>query len=204
MRGDPAVTRALLLDATERLMMSEGYAAVTTRRVAGLVGLTPALVHYYYLTTDDLLIATYRRAAERHDESIAQALQSDRPLHALWNLHSDPSHMSLGVEFMAMANHRKVIRAEIREHDERDRRLQAKALAGVLAECDFDLGQCPAPAMAMLLTVVARGLVMDDVLGISLAHAETRLKVERFLGQLEQSRKTGVRGAKRVSARGRR
>ena len=184
-RGDSAVTRALLLDATERLMISEGYAAVTTRRVASLVGLTPALVHYYFSTTDDLLIATYRRAAARQDENIRQALQSERPLHALWNLHSDPSHMGLGVEFMAMANHRKVIRAEIRQRNESDRRLQAEALCRILAAGDFDLEGCPAPVMAMLLSGVSRGLVMDEVLGVSYAHAETRLYVERLLGRLE-------------------
>ena len=56
-RHEPAVTRGVLLDATERLMVLEGYAAVTTRRVAGEVGLTAALVHYYFPKTDDLLLA---------------------------------------------------------------------------------------------------------------------------------------------------
>ena len=42
-RQEPSISRALILDATEQLMVSEGYAAVTTRRVASLVGLTAAL-----------------------------------------------------------------------------------------------------------------------------------------------------------------
>ena len=50
--------RALILDATEQLVVSEGYASVTTWRVAGMIGLTAALVHYYFATTDDLLVAT--------------------------------------------------------------------------------------------------------------------------------------------------
>jgi TetR/AcrR family transcriptional regulator of autoinduction and epiphytic fitness len=183
------VSRARLLDATERLMVLEGYASVTTRRVASMVGLTAALVHYYYPTTEDLLVATYKRAVERHDERVRQALESERPLHALWSFYSDPKRMALGVEFMAMANHRKVIRAEIRKHDERDRRLQAEALSAILADGEIDLKMCPPLCAAMLLSGISRSLVMDEMLGISCAHTETRAFIERLLGQLERTRK---------------
>ena len=44
-----SATRTLLLDATERLMLEEGYAAVTTRRVAKEVGLTPELAELFVL-----------------------------------------------------------------------------------------------------------------------------------------------------------
>lgn len=180
-------------------MVLEGYASVTTRRVASMVGLTAALVHYYYPTTEDLLVATYRRAVERHDERVRQALASDRPLHALWSFFSDPNRMSLGVEFMAMANHRKGIRAEIREHDERDRRLQAEVLSSVLAAGKIDLRTCPPLCAAMLLSAISRGLVMDEILGISCAHRETRAFVERLLGEIE-TRKSPI-GSQRVPRR---
>ena len=49
-------TRAQLLDAAERLMRDEGYAAVTSRRVAAEAGLKPQLVHYYFRTMDDLFV----------------------------------------------------------------------------------------------------------------------------------------------------
>jgi AcrR family transcriptional regulator len=193
-RQESAVSRALILDATERLMVSEGYASVTTRRVASMIGLTAALVHYYFATTDDLLVATYRRAVERYDERIRHALDSDRPLRALWNFYSDdPNRMALGVEFMAMANHRKVIRAEIRDHDERDRKLQAGALTRILAASTEDLGRCSPLSTAMLLSVVSRGFVMDEMLGISCAHAETKTFIERLLGRLEGTRRSGTR-----------
>lgn len=174
-------------------MISEGYASVTTRRVAGIVGLTPALVHYYFPTTDDLLVAAYRRAAERHDGRILVALGSDRPLHALWNLYSDPSRMALGVEFMALANHRKVIRAEIVQHDQRDRERQAGVLAGILADSGVDRSTCEPLCAVMLLGGMSRALVMEEVLGISCAHAQTRAFVERLLAELEKTRKSRAR-----------
>jgi AcrR family transcriptional regulator len=174
-------------------MVLEGYASVTTRRVAGIVGQTAALVHYYYPTTEDLLVATYRRAVKRHDERVRQALGSDRPLHGLWNFYSDHKRMALGVEFMAMANHRKVIRAEIRKHDERDRRLQAKALSKILADSRMDLKMCTPLCAAMLLNGISRSLVMDAMLGISCAHADTRAFVERLLSQVERTRNSPSR-----------
>src|SRR5262249_23627983 len=54
-RGDESsATRALLLEAAEDLMREEGYPAVTTRRLAGRVGVSNQLVHYYFRTMDDL------------------------------------------------------------------------------------------------------------------------------------------------------
>ena len=44
--NETSATRARpLLDATEQVMLAEGYAAVTSRRVAKETGVTPALVH---------------------------------------------------------------------------------------------------------------------------------------------------------------
>src|SRR5436309_3106997 len=101
-RGEEsAERRKLLLDATQRLMLDEGYASVTTRRVAKEVGLTSALVHYYFPTTDDLLLAVCRRAHERHLERLARALVSENPVQALWRLHRDTQATAFAAEVLA-------------------------------------------------------------------------------------------------------
>lgn len=181
-------------------MVLEGYAAVTTRRVASKVGLTAALVHYYYPTTDDLLLAAYRRAAERYDQRIRVALESRHPLHALWNTFTDPGHMALGVEFMALANHRKIVRKEIVQHDERSRKFQADALAGMLADVEIDPKKCPPSCVIMMMEGLSRAFVMEQVLGISFAHKETRAFVERLLGRVEKTRKPRKQIPQRASA----
>jgi len=58
-------------------MLSEGYAAVTSRRVAAEAGLKPQLVHYYFRTMDDLFLALYRRRADQGLERGRQALLAD-------------------------------------------------------------------------------------------------------------------------------
>ena len=91
-----AKNRGVLLDAAERLMLEEGYAAVTSRRVAEKAGLKPQLVHYYFRTMEDLFLAVFRRRAEQGlVEAQAQALESPQPLWALWRFSSDPRSRAL-------------------------------------------------------------------------------------------------------------
>lgn len=182
-----SATRTALLDATEHLMRVEGYAAVSTRRVAKEVGLTPGLVHYYFPVTDDLLVAVYRRAAERTMERFAKAISSEDPVHALWTLHTDRACTALAMEFMALANHRKVIRAEIVRSIESYRAMQAAALSQL--QQDGRLNTIPPFGMSVLMTGISSVLVMEEALGISTGHAEARGVFEGWLSQLEQVRK---------------
>src|SRR5581483_3508955 len=111
--GPNAKNRSVLLDAAEQLMLREGYAAVTSRRVAAEAGLKHQLVHYYFATMDDLFLEVFRRRAEQGAERHAAALASDHPLREFWQYSLDSSGTALTIEFIALANHRKAIRAEI-------------------------------------------------------------------------------------------
>jgi AcrR family transcriptional regulator len=175
----------MILDATQSLMVEEGYASVSARRVAARAGVKPALVQYYFPTMDDMLLAVYRRAADRSINNQVSALGSSRPLHALWTLTSDTEHAALALEFMALANHRKSIRAEIAAYSERARRLQADALRVVLSNTRFAPGDFPSAGVSLLLAGVARGLVMEHGLGIAGGHDEARVIVERWLDDVE-------------------
>ena len=183
--GPNAKNRAVLLDAAERLLLDEGYAAVTSRRVAAAAGLKPQLVHYYFRTMDDLFLAVYRRRADEGLAALARALASDRPLHALWQQARDPRGTALTTEFAALANHRKTIRAEIARDAERFRALQAEGLA-VASRRDGISPDVPPPiVLSVVLTSVSVVLAMEHVLGVSGGHAETIGLVERYLDRYE-------------------
>ena len=81
--AETSATRALIINATESLIREEGYASVSTRRVAARAGLKPSLVHYYFPTTDDLLLSLSRKGAEESDQMIAKALEAEDPIR-LW------------------------------------------------------------------------------------------------------------------------
>src|SRR5207245_143773 len=88
-------TRTKLLDVTEHIMSTEGYAAVSTRRVAKESGFTSGLVHYYFKTTDDLLLAAYRRTTEQAFGRLMMIMDSDRPLDDVIRLTSDSTRANL-------------------------------------------------------------------------------------------------------------
>lgn len=177
-------TRSLLLDATEALMREEGYAAVSSRRVASRAGLKPQLVHYYFRTMDDLFLAVFRRRTDEGLARHADALASDQPLRALWEVSRDPEGTAIIMEFSALANHRKVIAAEIQRYGERLREMQAEAIGRRLAARGVDAQLYPPEAVAILMTSLSLFLRMEDGVGISAGHAATEALVERWLAQL--------------------
>ena len=183
--SEGSTTRTFILDATQHLMVEEGYAAVTTRRIASQAGLKPSLVQYYFPTMDELLLAVYRRAAQQSIDLQVAALASGRPLHALWDLSSETAHAVLAVEFMALANHRKTIRAEIALYSERSRALQTEALARLLSGSVVDPELYSAGGVSLLLAGAARALVMESALGIAGGHRDARDIVERWLDSVE-------------------
>lgn len=188
--AETSATRTALLDAAERLMLDEGYAAVTSRRVAAQADLKPQLVHYYFRTMDDLFLAAYRRRAEQGLERLAQALGSAQPLWALWDLSRDPRGTALTMEFVALANHRKAMRAEIATSAKRFRAELETGLRAVLERHGVGADVCPPLVFAVLMTGVSQILVIEQAsLGMDAGHPETVAFVEDVLVRLEGSRR---------------
>ncbi len=164
-------------------MLAEGYAAVTTRQVAKQLGLAPGLIHYYFPTTDDLLIAVYRRAADQTVERLKLAVGSGQPVQALWDISIDAACTGLALEFMALANHRKAIREEIARSTEQARKVQAAALSDMPLDAGMELN---GPlGLAVMLAGISRLLVMENALGISLGHKEAKAVVNEWIRRLQ-------------------
>lgn len=185
-RGDIAPSALeTLLNAAERLLLEEGWAAVTERGIAESTGLPSHLVSYYFSSVDDVLLAVFRRRTERDLESYAKALQSPQPLWALWRLVNDPVFSVFTTELFALATHRVTLRSELVDHAERLRTALVEGLGTVLQNHAGDSTQPPPEAAAVLMTAVPGMLVMEQAVGISAGHVETRAAAERYLRELE-------------------
>ena len=183
--AENSAVRAQLLDATEALMLQEGYAAVTSRRLAAKAAVKQSLVYYYFRTMDDLFLAVFRRMSEQGLQRLQEALASEQPMRALWTLHSDHSRTALTNEFHALANHRKVVQAEIARSATRIRNLEVKALGQLFEHRGID-PQIPPLVVSVLLSSLARTLVQESALGISKGHPPTQSFVEACLQDFEQ------------------
>jgi AcrR family transcriptional regulator len=182
-------------------MLDEGYAAVSTRRVAAKAGTDKALVHYYFGTMDDLFIAVFRRTAAQGAKRMREALSSPQPLWGVWDAVGDRSNTALMIEFIALANHRKAVKAVMLESSRKFRRMQFDGLAEVLERHGLDPNEWPPAAIIVSLSAISRYLRTDDAFGVDLGHNETVALVERRITALEGPRATTTTKEKRLSAR---
>jgi len=178
-------TRAHLLDAAERLLVEEGYASVTSRRVASKAGLKPQLVHYYFRTMDDLFLEVFRRRADENLARFERAIAEDGSLRNLWRLNSDPRGAAFTIEFVALANHRKAIRAEIARYAERFRAAQVEALSAALDHHDIPEDELPPVVALLAMTGLSQVLALETALGVTAGHDITLQFVERSIARLE-------------------
>src|SRR5271154_7073568 len=143
-------TRAQLLDAAEQLLLDEGYAAVTSRRLGAKAGLKPQLVHYYFRTMDDLFLEVFRRRADENLAHFERTVAKDTSLRTLWRLNADPRGAAFMTEFVALATPRRSTCTEIARCAERSRAAQRGARPAAL-EADGIAPEHFPPIAALLL-----------------------------------------------------
>src|ERR1700682_4511248 len=183
-KGGREATRVALIEATAQIILDEGYAAATPRRVAATAGVNPALVHYYFPSMDDLFVAVRTDKAEAILKRQREAMAESEPLHALWLLNSAHDTQLL-TEFLAMANHRKAIRSEIVSYAMRFRDVEEGAMTLALNARGIDLELFPPVVMSMIMGSLARMVFHEQGLGISRGHDQARAFIEQCLERFE-------------------
>lgn len=181
-RAATAEKRTHLLDVTERIMVTEGYAAVTSRNVAAQAGIK---LHYHFGSIDELLVAVVRRLGERNVALLAEALASPSPLRAWWRLASDRHGNALLVELTAAANHRPALQAELGAFAREVRHMQIEALGPVLDGHGIDAGLFPPALVAAAFQGLGFVMAHDQVAGFDTAQDEATVAMARLLDRLE-------------------
>ncbi|MGF7237978.1 MAG: TetR/AcrR family transcriptional regulator [Frankia sp.] len=178
-------TRTQLLDAAEKLLLEEGYAAVTSRRVGAQAGITPQLVHYYFRTMDDLFLEIFRRRAEIGLEQVREALRSRPTLRELWDLReAGQATTRFTLEFMALANHRKTIRSAIAEYFKKYRQLQLDAFTVALADLGVPPERCPPLFAQLAMTGITQIMAIDADLGFDTNYESVISFIDRQIDAL--------------------
>jgi AcrR family transcriptional regulator len=171
-------SRALLIEAAAGIINSEGYAALSARRLAEKVGLKRQIVHYYFRTMDDLLLAVIRHYGEEGLARFSQAFASGDPLRVIWETRADASATTFA--FMAMATHSQVIKAELRRYLEAFRELQVEAVTRYMTSAGLE-ATLPAEAAVIILQSVSQALAAEAALGTRIGHERVKEVVEQWL-----------------------
>jgi AcrR family transcriptional regulator len=183
-------TRTALLDAAEALLLEQGYAAVTSRRVGERAGANSALIHYYFESMDGLFVELFRRGADEGLARQSNALRSGQPLWALWDALYGQLNDARALEFFALARHRQRVRKEVADYSAKYRRLQLDVLSDVLEGYDLDVESWPPVALILAMGSIALLLLIEDGFGFDLGHAEIVSVIERQIRELEGDRWT--------------
>ena len=178
-------SRTELLDAAQQLILEEGCAAVTARRLAAKADRSPQIIHYYFDSMDDLFAQLVRRGAKHGFQRLARAVESPQPLRELWKLSTDPTTAALSTEYLALAHHRKAIATEVAEAGTQFRLAQQAAFTRALAHHQVSTGDVALGALLLALEGMARVIVMERSVGNTTLHDEAISAIEAMLTRLE-------------------
>jgi len=73
-------SRLRLIEAAYDLLGEEGYHTFSARQVAQRAGLKPQLVHYYFRSMEELVIAVFQRSSAKYFSLHDEALSSRHPV----------------------------------------------------------------------------------------------------------------------------
>jgi AcrR family transcriptional regulator len=176
---------AAILRGTEQLMLVEGYGSVTFRSVADKAGVAAGLVQYYFPTLDELFTAVLRRSTDLLIETLTAAQESETPLRTVWEYANNKNGSALLMEFLALANHRPIVRQVIGEGGERVRQALLTSVSARWNDYGLDEETLPPAAVLFMLSCIPRMMLLEDAVGTHTGHAETNELVERFLDRVE-------------------
>ncbi|MEE1942555.1 TetR/AcrR family transcriptional regulator [Streptomyces sp. TRM 70361] len=184
-------TRTRLLDAAARLIVEEGWGAVTTRKVADRAGLRPGLVHYHFHTVTDLLIDASLESARREVRGALEAVRStgaaaglDLLLEAVAEYSPEDPGTILFTEMLLAARRHERLRAGMAELLREWRTAVADWLRAA--------GRCPDPeATAVLLGAALDSLVLHRMIDPELVAVPVSGPLRRLVGAPASAPRTG-------------
>jgi AcrR family transcriptional regulator len=197
--GGGGSVRDAILDATEAIMIEEGYAAVTSRRVAERAGLKSQLVHYYFGTMDDLFVAVYERVEQEFLQRHLQAATSPNPLRAIWELSIHPKRTRLSQELVALSHHKKAISKITARVMTQMHSVDAAFIARYLDEAGVDRETYPPLVISYMINGLSRLLVTQEAHGVTSGRAEVLAFAERLLNELEAKHRAATGPARAIS-----
>jgi AcrR family transcriptional regulator len=181
-----AKSRLRLIEAAHDLLAEEGYQSFSARRIAERAELKPQLVHYYFRSMEEMVVAVFQRATANYFRLHDEALSSRYPLRAVWRLDRNNPEAKRMTEFIALSKRFGALRALMRESGENFRRRQTQSIERIFAGRDVDPRYNIKPhGLAMLMSAAARNFVLEDEVNISLGHSELEAFIATLLDHFE-------------------
>lgn len=184
------------LDAAERLLISEGAPAITTRRVARAARQNHGLVHYYFGSINELLLQVLERFTERLLERQRGMYAADVPFIEKWRsaMHylaedSAAGYPKVWAELESLAWNRPELRERLARVHQEWRAVLREAFSRASVEYGLEVGESDIEAWTALVMAFNLGLQHEQLLGIEEGHAELLSAIDRWLTTLEEGKR---------------
>ena len=162
-----------LLDAAERLLADVGYAGITTRRLAEEAGLNHGLVHYYFGSTENLMVQALERFTGRLVARQRQLYAADLPFSEKWRtairylVGDDAGYEKIWLELQALAWNNAEIRDRLARVNSEWRAVLTEAFEQPRRELGIEL---PLEALVSLVMTFNLGIMVERLGGIETGH----------------------------------
>ncbi len=184
-----------LLDAAERLLITEGHAAISTRRVAEEAGLNHGLVHYYFGSMDELLVQVLERFTQRLIERQREMYALEVPFIEKWRtamtyLDADEAsgYQKLWFELQALSWNRLELRERVAGVNAEWREVVTKAFTVAARDYGIDTDTFSVPAIVSLVMTFNQGIILENLCGVTEGQDELLSAIDRWLMSLEGGR----------------
>jgi AcrR family transcriptional regulator len=190
------VARRALLDAAERLLIEDGHAGITTRKVAAEAGVNHGLVHYYFGSIEELLFQAMERYTERLLDRQRALYEAEIPFIEKWRTAMrfidedlEAGYPKIWAELHAVAWNRPQFQQRIAQVHLQWREIFGKALEQAKDELDFAGTSFSAEAFVALVATFNAGLLLERLVGLDRGHRELLEAMDTWLSSLEVGRK---------------
>jgi AcrR family transcriptional regulator len=193
----PSRARAVegFLDAAERLLIEDGHAGITTRRLAHEAGLNQGLVHYYFGSLDEVLLQALERFTQRLIARQRAMYEAQTPFIEKWRtamgfLDRDlaAGYPKIWLELQALGWNRPEIAERIALVNSEWRRVLTDAFGKAAEEYGLEPSDFPVDAMVSLVMTFNQGIQLERLSGITEGHESLLAWIERWLQSLEERR----------------
>jgi AcrR family transcriptional regulator len=173
-----------LLDAAERVLVTAGYAGITTRRLAEEAGVNHGLVHYYFGSVENLLVRVLERFTERLIARQREMYAADMPFLEKWRtamrylMSEDFPYEKVWLELQALAwNH-----PDLRESVARVNAEWRAVLTDAFEQPHRELGvEMPLEALVSLVMTFNLGIMLERLSGVDEGHQQLLEWIDAFL-----------------------
>jgi AcrR family transcriptional regulator len=184
------------LDAAERLLVSVGYASITTRKLAEEAGLNHGLVHYYFGSMPELLLQVLERFTDRLIKRQREMYAADIPFIEKWRAamnyldeDSASGYAKMWYELQALAWNDPEMRKRVAKVDQAWIDVLTEAFDKAMDEYGLDRRQYPLEAIVTLVGTFNLGMHLRMLSGIRTGHAALLKAIDDWLEELEAQKK---------------